>query len=110
VHIRIFKNNVDPKRSVSTKTLDPKDNLLNYWLKMEIWKVIFFYPDLLIIVPVVLVIEVGVVVEICEAGTVLLLITGLAIKNPPKKKQKTHLKKPTKNVFFLWVLWFFFNF
>jgi hypothetical protein len=26
---------------------------------------------------------------------------GLAIKNPPKKPQKTHLKKPTKNVFFL---------
>jgi hypothetical protein len=28
------------------------------------------------------------------------LIPGLAIKNPPKKTQKTHLKKPTKNVFF----------
>jgi hypothetical protein len=25
---------------------------------------------------------------------------GLALKNPPKKTQKTHLKKPTKNVFF----------
>jgi hypothetical protein len=33
------------------------------------------------------------------------LLTGLAIKNPPKKNhpknpKKTHLKKPTKNVFF----------
>jgi hypothetical protein len=31
---------------------------------------------------------------------------GLAIKNPPKKTQKNHLKKPTKNVFF----WVFLNF
>jgi hypothetical protein len=27
------------------------------------------------------------------------LPAGLPIKNPPKKTQKTHLKKPTKNVF-----------
>jgi hypothetical protein len=31
---------------------------------------------------------------------------GLAIKNPPKKIPKTHLKKPTKNVFFLFFLFF----
>jgi hypothetical protein len=24
---------------------------------------------------------------------------GLAIQNPPKKTQKNHLKKPTKNIF-----------
>jgi hypothetical protein len=39
---------------------------------------------------------------------------GLAIKNPtkknpPKKTQKNHLKKPTKNVFFLF-FWGFFKF
>jgi hypothetical protein len=34
---------------------------------------------------------------------------GLALKNPPKKTQKTHLKKPTKNVFF-WVFLGFFKF
>jgi hypothetical protein len=34
---------------------------------------------------------------------------GLALKNPPKKTQKTHLKKPTKNVFF-GVFWGFLNF
>jgi hypothetical protein len=28
------------------------------------------------------------------------LSAGLALKNPPKKTQKTHLKKPTKNGFF----------
>jgi hypothetical protein len=35
----------------------------------------------------------------------LLLHAGLAIKNPPKKTPKTHLKKPTKNF-----LWFFLGF
>jgi hypothetical protein len=29
-------------------------------------------------------------------------------KNPPKKTQKTHIKKPTKNVFFLGFLNFLF--
>jgi hypothetical protein len=28
------------------------------------------------------------------------LQTGLAIKNPPKKTKKNHIKKPTRNVFF----------
>jgi hypothetical protein len=32
---------------------------------------------------------------------------GLAIKNPPKKPQKNHLKKPTINVFFFFLI---FNF
>jgi hypothetical protein len=35
-----------------------------------------------------------------RAGAVPGLQAGLAIKNPPKKTQKTHLKKPTK-MFFL---------
>jgi hypothetical protein len=34
--------------------------------------------------------------------------TGLAIKNPPKKTQKTHLKNPLKMFFF--VFYFIFNF
>jgi hypothetical protein len=38
--------------------------------------------------------------------------TGLALKNPPKKKhpkkpKKTHLKKPTKNGFYGFFLGFF---
>ncbi len=37
------------------------------------------------------------------------LDAGLAIKNPPKKIQKTHLKKPTKKVF-LGFFYFFFIF
>jgi hypothetical protein len=33
------------------------------------------------------------------------LKAGLAIKNPPKEPtQKTHLKKPTKSVFFVFLL------
>jgi hypothetical protein len=40
----------------------------------------------------------------------MLLNAGLAIKNPPKKStQKTHLKKPIKNNFFVLFLIFFYE-
>jgi hypothetical protein len=46
---------------------------------------------------------------LCEEGAGGMdLEPGLAIKNPPKKTQKNHLKNPTKNVFF-WVFFIFYE-
>jgi hypothetical protein len=42
-----------------------------------------------------------------KAAETMRQVAGLAIKNPPKKTPKTHLKKLTKNVFFF--LNFFWN-
>jgi hypothetical protein len=46
--------------------------------------------------------------QVVDVAEQLRLQAGLAIKNPPKKNRKNHLKNPLK-MFFFWVFWVIFQ-